>query len=98
MAKGGSLTVQMSKILGVIWGGMIGYQVFAKYLLHEELFWLAQLGLILGTLLTIAAMLWMIRLAQIVSASSANVGARGGNVGPIDVKALAPPDINIEEG
>jgi hypothetical protein len=71
----------MSAILTVIWGGMVGYQVYAKYMIHEELFILGALGLVIGAVLTIAVMLWVIKLADIASRSPH----------PIVIKALAPP-------
>ena len=62
-------------------GGMVGYQVYAKYMIHEELFLLGMVGLVIGAILTIAAMLWVIKLAEISSMSQS----------PIIVKALAAP-------
>ena len=75
------LTVELSAILTVIWGGMVGYQVYAKYMIHEELFLLGMVGLIIGAVLTIAAMLWVVKLAEI----------SGRSAGSITVKAMLPP-------
>lgn len=63
------LTIQLSGILTAIWAGMVGFQVYAKYMVHDELAMLAALGLALGSILTIAAMLWVLKLAEIVSKS-----------------------------
>jgi len=59
----------MAAILTAIWTGTIGYQVYAKYMVHEELAMLAALGLVIGAVLTIAAFMYGIKMAQIVSRS-----------------------------
>ena len=74
------LTINTAAIVAAIWVGMFGYEAFANYMLSEQLFLLVALGLVMGAALTIAALLYGIKLAEIMSKAPA------GTV----IKTLAP--------
>jgi hypothetical protein len=59
------LKIDMAAILTAIWTGTVGYQVYAKYMVHEEL----AVGLVVGAVLTIAAFLYGVKMAEIVAGS-----------------------------
>jgi hypothetical protein len=63
------LKIDMAAILTAIWTGTVGYQVYAKYMVHEELAMLAAVGLVVGAVLTIAAFLYGVKMAEIVAGS-----------------------------
>ncbi len=66
-AKMPSVTVKVSAILAVVWGGLFAYEGFAGVLLPGQLFVLAALGLVLGAILTVAVLWFGLRFAEVVS-------------------------------
>ncbi len=64
------LKINTSTILGVMWAGLFGYQAFASYMMPEQLFFLVALGLIVGTVLTIAILMYGLKIAEIWAKTS----------------------------
>lgn len=64
------LKINTAAILGVIWAGLFGYQAFASYMMPEQLFILVVLGLVVGTVLTIAILMYGLKIAEIWARAS----------------------------
>jgi len=62
----GKVTVKISGILGVIWGGLFRYEGFAYLILPEHLYILVLVGPGLGFLLTIAVLVFALKFTKAV--------------------------------
>ncbi len=78
-----SVTVKVSAILAVVWGGLFAYEGFAGLLVPGQLFLLAALGLVLGAMLTVAVLWFGLRFAEVVV---------GGEVGKADARSASDRD------
>ena len=54
------IKVHTAAIIGAIWTGLFGFNFAASYLLSGQLFTLILVSLIVGTVLTVAVLIWSI--------------------------------------
>ena len=72
------LIIGTTALIAAIWTGIFGVSAAASYLMPQQVFILLALGLVLGTLLTLAVLAFTLRMAEIV------VGRPGGGEVVVD--------------
>jgi len=72
------LIIGTTALIAAIWTGIFGVSAAASYLMPQQVFVLLALGLVLGTILTLAVLAFTLRMAEIV------VGRPGGGEVVVD--------------